>query len=299
MEQPAEVVVVGNAGVDTNVYVSGPLDLGHETEYPEVLDTLGQSGGYSARGFARLGRRTAYLGYVGDDALGRFLLEELAADGVDASRALIDPAGTSRSVNLMSPDGRRHGFYDGKSHLSLVSDLDAWRPALAGARLAHFGIPDWGRRLLGPAREAGAVVSVDLQDVRDLADPYRADFIAAADVLFLSGTQLADPRAAVAALGRPGRVVVCGLGAGGCLLGDDGGVRAFGPVDLEAPVTDTNGAGDSLAVGFLTAYVLEGRPLDEAVRRGQLAARWCCTLRGTSRGLITAPELDRLASLTP
>ncbi len=76
-------------------------------------------------------------------------------------------------------------------------------------------------------------------------------------------------------------------------------MRAFGPVDLEAPVVDTNGAGDSLAVGFLTAYVLEGRPLDEAVRRGQLAARWCCTLRGTSRGLITAPELDRLAGSAP
>ena len=74
----------------------------------------------------------------------------------------------------------------------------------------------------------------------------------------------------MAALGRPGRVVVCGLGARGCLAGADEGVRAFDPVDLEAPVVDTNGAGDSLAVGFLTAYVLEGRPLDEAVRRGQL-----------------------------
>ena len=208
MEQPAEVVVVGNAGVDTNAYLSGPLDLARETEYPEVLDTVGQSGGYSARGFARLGRRTAYLGYVGDDALGRFLLDELAADGVDVSHALVDPAGTGRSVNLMSPDGRRHGFYDGKSHLSLVPDLDAWRPALAGARLAHFGIPDWGRRLLGPAREAGAVVSVDLQDVRDLADPYRADFIAAADVLFLSGAQLADPQ------GRGGRPRPPGPGRG-------------------------------------------------------------------------------------
>ncbi len=142
MEHPAEVVVIGNAGVDTNAYLSGPLDLAQETEYPEVLDTVGQSGGYSARGFARLGRRTAYLGYVGDDALGRFLLAELAADGVDVSHALVDPAGTGRSVNLMSPDGRRHGFYDGKSHLSLVPDtgLLAARP---------------GRRAAGALRDPG------------------------------------------------------------------------------------------------------------------------------------------------
>ena len=34
MEQPAEVVVVGNAGVDTNVYLDGPLDLAQRDGVP-------------------------------------------------------------------------------------------------------------------------------------------------------------------------------------------------------------------------------------------------------------------------
>ena len=49
------------------------------------------------------------------------------------------------------------------------------------------------------------------------------------------------------------------------------------------------------AVDRLAALVLEGLPLPVAVRRGQLAARWCCTLRGTSRGLITATQLHELS----
>ena len=291
----AEVVVVGNAGVDTNVYLHAPADLTHETDYPDTFDTVGQSGGYSARAFARLGHATAFLGYVGDDALGRYLVDELGTDGVDLSCVEVDPGGTNRSINLMAPDGTRHSFFDGKSHMTLVPPVERWARAFDGARLAHFSIPNWGRLLLGPARAAGCVVSVDLQDVRDLSDPYRADFVDAADVLFLSGTHLHDREAAVRALHRPGRLVVMGLGAHGCLVGSDDGITAHLPVDLPFPVVDTNGAGDSLAAGFLSSHVLLGLDLATSVHRGQLAARWCCTLRGTSRGLLTREGLDALA----
>ena len=292
---PFEVVVVGNAGVDTNVYLDGPLDLGHETDYTENRDGVGQAGGYSARSFARLNYSTAFLGYVGDDPLGRFLFDEMAADGVDMTRVLIDPAGTSRSINLMSPDGQRHSFFDGKSHMTLEPDVEAWEPVLAEARLVHFSIPNWARRLLPAAQAAGAVVSVDLQDVGDIADPYRSEFIAAADVLFLSSVHLSDVRSALEVLHRPGRIIVCGMGARGCAVRCDDGFREHGPVGLSEPVVDTTGAGDALAAGMLSALVLDGRSIDEAVHRGQLAARWCCAHRD-SRALISRQELDALVN---
>jgi sugar/nucleoside kinase (ribokinase family) len=292
---PFEVVVVGNAGIDTNVYVGGPLELGHETDYTENLDGVGQSGGYSARGFARLGYRTAFLGYVGDDPMGRFLVDELSGDGVDMDHVLIDPAGTNRSVNLISPVGGRHSFFDGKSHMTVVPDVAAWRSVLADVRLVHFSIPNWARQLLPLARDAGAVVSVDLQDVADIDDPYRHDFVQAADVLFMSSSQLPDPRRALDALHRPGRIGVCGMGAQGCAVRSDEGYREYRSVCLPEPVVDTNGAGDSLAVGMLSSLVLDRSSLDEAIHRGQFAALWCCTQRG-SRRLITRDQLDSLAT---
>jgi sugar/nucleoside kinase (ribokinase family) len=294
---PYEVVVVGNAGIDTIVYLGGPLDVGHETSYTENLDRVGQSGGYSALSFARLGYRTAFLGYVGDDALGRFLIEEMLATGVDMDHVLIDPAGTNRSVNLVSSDGRRHSFFDGKSHMRLVPDLEAWTPVFDGARLAHFSIPNWARLVLPIARAAHAVVSVDLQDATGIDDPYRRDFIDAADLLFLSSAHVPNPRNMLDGLHRPGRLIVCGRGANGCAVRSDDGYREYGPVSLRDPVIDTNGAGDSLAVGFLSSHVLEGRPLDEAIHRGQVAARWCCAALG-SRRLITRGQLDALAGAT-
>jgi sugar/nucleoside kinase (ribokinase family) len=295
----AEVVVVGNVGIDTNVFLPGE-DINFEVEanFTENLDYVGQAGGFSSRGFARLGRDTAFIGYVGDDHAGRFVREELDGDGVDLTGLFVDPAGTSRSVNLMYRDGRRKNFYDGKSHLALRPDPQMCRRVLAGARLALFHLPDWARSLLPVARDLGIRVACDLQDVVDPADPYRRDFVEAADILFLSAANHHDPRPVLAELARPGRIVVCGMGAVGCAVWAEGAVTRHPPVDIGTPVLDTNGAGDGLAVGFLVSHVLEGRGITESVRRAQITARYTCGQRADSSQLITAGQLDSYAMPT-
>jgi sugar/nucleoside kinase (ribokinase family) len=299
---PPEVVVVGNVGIDTNVYLaSGGIDWSREANFTENLDGVGQAGGYAARGYARLGRRTAFIGHVGEDAAGRVVRETLQGEGIDLRGLAVDPAGTARSVNLMYPDSRRKNFYDGKGHAALKPDLELCRSVLTGARLAHVNLPDWARRLLPLAKELGLTLACDLQDMVEPGDAYRSDFIQAADILFFSSANHGDPSALMRAFlrDRPGRIVVAGTGARGCALGTQEGITFFPPEPLDLPVVDTNGAGDSLAVGFLTSHVLEGRPLAESIRRGQLAARHCCTLRGTSEGLITAERLEQLARAGP
>lgn len=292
---PPEVVVIGNAGVDTNVYLYGDdIDWRVEANFTENLDVVGQAGGYASRGYAALGRRTAFVGAVGDDAAGRMVREALEGEGVDVRGLFLDPRGTARSVNLMYRDGRRKNFYDGKGHMELEPELGLCRAVMAGARLAHINIPHWARRVLPLARELGLTIAVDLQDVVDPRDPYRRDFVEAADFLFCSGVNHPDPAPLAATLlgMSPARALVIGLGAEGAALATRSGVRRFPPAALDLPVVDTNGAGDALAVGFLVSHVLERRPLEEAVQRGQIAARLACSQRVPKR-LILAEELSR------
>ncbi len=298
MARDLDVVVVGNVGIDTNVYPLGDeIDWRVEANFTRNTDCVGQAGGFSSRGWAQLGRRTAFIGYVGDDFCGRFVREELAGDGIDLSALFVDPAGTSRSVNFMYRDGRRKNFYDGGSHMTLSPDPAICRAVLARARVAHVHLPSWARRLLPVARQLGLVVACDLQDVVSLPDAYRQDFIEAADVVFFSAVNHPDPVPLIEALraGRPDRLVVAGMGGRGCALGSSKGVRLFPPAELHLPVVDANGAGDALAVGCLDAWALQGLPPEEAVRRGQLAARFKCSIRSSSSTLITREELDRLA----
>jgi sugar/nucleoside kinase (ribokinase family) len=144
------------------------------------------------------------------------------------------------------------------------------------------------------ARAQGLTIACDLQDVVDPHDPYRRDFIDQADILFFSAANFEDPASLIRQFltGRPERIVVTGMGARGCALGTAEGVRFFPPVAMAAPVIDTNGAGDMLAVGFLSSYVLEGYSVEDALLRGQIAARHACTLKASSSGLISRRQLD-------
>jgi sugar/nucleoside kinase (ribokinase family) len=264
-----------------------------ESSFTENLDCVGQAGGYAARGYAQLGKKTTFIGYVGADHNGRFVRDEFARDGINTDAMFIDPAGTGRSVNLMRPDGTRNNLYDGKDHMELDPDVEQCRRVLSLARFAHFSIPNWARRLLAPAKELGLAIACDIQDVMSANDEYRSDFIQHADILFFSAVNQDDPTSMISEFirRRPEMIVVAGLGARGCALGTGDGVWFFPPVKMDSPVVDANGAGDSLAVGFLSGYLLDGYSLEDSILRGQIAARHTCTLRGSSSDLITAAEL--------
>ena len=63
-----DVVVVGNIGIDTNVYFAGDqIDFSVEANFTTNIDMMGQAGGYASRGYTRLGYQTAFIGYVGAD----------------------------------------------------------------------------------------------------------------------------------------------------------------------------------------------------------------------------------------
>ncbi len=297
-----DVVVIGNVGIDTNVYPYGntPLiDTNVESNFTENIDYVGQAGGYASLGYARLGQRTAFIGYVGDDFSGRFIRETLTQDGIDITALFIDPMGTSRSINFMDQDGRRKNFYDGKGHMHLRPDEVICTSVLSRTTLAHFNIPNWARDLLPIAKDLGVTIACDIQDVVTPDDDYRRDFIAYADILFFSAVNYNDPRPLMQAFlaVNPDLILISGMGDRGCALGTKTGVAYFPPVPMDAPVIDTNGAGDSLAVGFLSSYLLDDDTLRDAVLRGQIAARYMCaqkptpTQNGASVDFITPEKL--------
>lgn len=305
--RPADVdaLVVGAVGVDTVVYP--PADWswarGGEGTLAEVRDVVAHGGGYAARGYAALGYRTAFLGHVGHDSQGRRVRRTLSGDGVLLD-GLVTSGSTAHSVNIMDAGGARRNFYDPRLVDVEPPDEVTTVALLERSRIAHVNIPDWARRVLAPARERGVPLVVDVQDASGLDDGYRADFVRAADLLFVSADQLDDPEGYARGAMQMGhaRAVVVGMGARGCrvvprdepsrtypalaALPDDGSGHA------SRPVLDTNGAGDSLAVGVASALLLDGQSLDAAVRRGLLCARWCCTLRGTSDGLATRAQVE-------
>ena len=63
-------------------------------------------------------------------------------------------------------------------------------------------------------------------------------------------------------------------------------------VDFPRVMVDTNGAGDGLAVGFLSAYYFDKLSLKDAITQAQIVARYTCSLRASTSNLISRKELD-------
>ena len=289
-----DAVVVGAVGIDTNIYLHGEdIDFSVEANFSENIDYVGQAGGYCSRGFAQLGKKTGFIDYIGDDGFGRIIRETLEGDGIK-TEFFIDPKGTKRSVNFMYRDGRRKNFYDGKGSMDVNPDLEVCRKMFAETGLIHVNIVNWARYILPLAKEMGLLISTDIQDVVDLDDDYRKDFIENADILFFSSVNFPDIVSVIERFlaAKPERIVISGMGAKGCAVGTKDGVKLFPAVDMEEPVIDTNGAGDGLAVGFLSSYVLDGFSLEDSILRAQIVARHTCGQKASSANLISRAKLD-------
>ena len=120
---------------------------------------------------ARLGRRTTFVGKVGDDLFGRMLKGSIAETGIDAGALVLDPAAhTTLAFVQNAPDGdRTFSFYRDPGADELLTPEELPESALRSAGIFHFGSLSLTRepsraatrRAVALAAEGGAVVSFD------------------------------------------------------------------------------------------------------------------------------------------
>ncbi|MFC7247268.1 PfkB family carbohydrate kinase [Catellatospora aurea] len=281
---PFDVLVLGGAGVDTIVEVPQlPLPYADSYMVPAITTRAGQTGDFLALGLAALGLRTHHVDVLGDDPEGALVRALHARAGI-ALTELPSSTGTKRAVNLVGPDGRRLSLYDisrGGEHDRFPEPLLA--ELAAGCRHVHVCITHPGSFALAQLAALDVTVSTDLHNW-DGENPYHEQFAAAADVVFVSATALADPAAAlrrVLALGRARIAVATDGDRGGHLLTrDDEAVRRFAAVRPPRPVVDSNGAGDAFAAGFLYGLT-QGLPPDVCARYGAITGAHACTVAAT------------------
>lgn len=87
MSNSIDVITIGRAGVDLyGSQIGGRLeDMGSFEKY------IGGSPTNIACGASRLGLKTALISRVGDEHMGRFILEQLAREGVSTQGVITDP----------------------------------------------------------------------------------------------------------------------------------------------------------------------------------------------------------------
>ena len=283
-------LVIGGTGIDTVVPVADLPMLGADSARPRgpIEDHVSHTGTCVALGLRALGESVQVIDTVGDDEPGRRVVAAFRGWGIPL-RVAPAPGGTRRAVNLMSPDGRRLSLYDGRDVPGYRLPAEFHDPLPAGIRHVHVTIMDWARHLLAPLRAAGVTISTDLHDW-DGTNPHHRNFALGADVVFVSGVQLADGTAErILADGTASRVLVT-HGADGADLITRAGRTHRDAADPGAPIVDTNGAGDAFAAAFLAGWTA-GNSDGECLVDATIAGAYACTRTVGADSFISRAEL--------
>jgi sugar/nucleoside kinase (ribokinase family) len=300
-----DVVALGNAIMDVIAQVDDDFLVRHDIPKartnlitPERCDylynalpasrveTSGGSAGNTVAGLRSFGACAAFLGKVGDDALGEAYVADMKKIGADFyGTPLKGGVSTARSMIAVTPDGERSmNTYLGASTEFAAHDVDA-RAVASGAWLYLEGYlfdkPAAKTAFVHAsevAQSSGRKVAVTMSDVFCI-DRHRPSFVhlirTHCDLVFANEAELlalyetSDFDAAVTQIRNDSEIAAITRSEKGCVI-VSGSESWIAPV-TPAPVVDATGAGDQFAAGVLYG-VTHGLPLMDAARLGNLAA---------------------------
>jgi ribokinase len=285
------ILVSGLINIETTLTVEGfPLPYFPVT-YPFFGINSSVSGvGYNlARALTTLGNRVNFLSLVGRDLAGEQVRGTLQRAAIADGYVLPQVEQTAQSVILYEPSGRRQIHVDLKDIQEQVYPPDRFDEAAAGCDLLALCNINFSRPLLARAKALGRPVACDVHALSRLEDDYNSDFMAAADILFMSHEALALPPEDFArqVLERyPAQILVIGLGGEGALLAvrPDGYLGRFPAVRTRA-VVNTIGAGDALFSAFLHCYAAGADPY-LALRKAIVFASYKIGATSASEGFL-------------
>ncbi len=270
----------------------------------------------------RLGEEASFIGSVGKDLFGDFILRALEAEGVVTSgvRRCEPPTRTSLAFVEIDEEGdRSFTFYRSDPAADeLLGPEDVSEKLLSGISFVNFGsiplIKDPSRSAIHEAaklaRDLNVPVAFDVnfrehlwpsvEEARETVDPLLGDSY----IVKLSDDELppllgAEDAQEVAKklLERGVSLVLVSLGPKGAFYATrefTGSVPAF-----EVDAVDPTGAGDAFLAAALVHLSespegsLSEEQVREAVRRGAAAGAIACTAYGAMQPLPTKDELER------
>ena len=282
--------------------------FGQVERFVDSIDlVIGSSAAIFACGAARLGLRTAFVGVVGDDPMGRFMLDALRTRGVDVASCRVDhDVPTGASVILTS--GSDRAILTAPGTMPLLRDEDVPEALVARARHVHVGSvfqldalrPRLASRLAA-AHRAGLTTSADCNwDPRDTWDGGVLEILGETDVFLpnageatrIAGTR--DVEAAARTLVAAGpRVVAVKCGREGAIAVERDGTLTRLP-SLAVDAVDTTGAGDSFDAGFIAGF-LAGLPVRDCLALGVAAGALSTLGIGGTASQPTLPEAEAAA----
>jgi len=300
-----DVLCVGHAAYDLTFAIPhhpAPDEKAFATDF------AGCGGGPAANAavtVAKLGGRSAFAGYLGQDIYGDLHLAEFHEANVDTSLVVRGTNPTPLSTIWTKPDGNRSlvnyrvdsanetsEVGDNKTSLKTSEVLVRIQPKVV---LFDGWEPDVSLPLVKLATEQGIPTVLDAGSVHRGTEllASKVDYLVASEKFGRNYTGAADAETAVSHLSKIAGTAVITLGSNGLVWQSGSEIGSLPAYPVQA--VDTTGAGDTFHGAF--AYALaQAMPWLDSLRYASAAAALCCTKHGARLGIPTANEVAKLQS---
>jgi ribokinase len=295
----SRIFVSGLVNLEVTLRVDGFPILYSPVRYPfhGVLSSVSGVGFNVAKALSTLGDEVHFASMVGADFAGEFAKAALKRAGISPEYVVGNMEQTPHSVILFDKEGRRQINVDLKDIQERVYPHDLLERASDGCSLFALCNINFSRPLLPRAKKTGRFVATDVHAISSLDDDYNRDFMAAADILFMSDELLPCPpedwaRNVVNRFGS--EIVVVGLGTAGALLSvkRDNFLERV-PAHPAPKTTNTIGAGDALFSAFVHFYARSPDPY-AAIQKATIFAAHKIGATGAADGFLTEDEVNNI-----
>lgn len=297
----SRILISGLINIETTVRVDGfpvtyvPLRY----IFGGVRSTVSGVGYNIAKALTTLGNEVRFMSLIGEDTPSLLVRAALEQDHIPADFVLSRLKATSQSVIMYDEDGRRAIHVDLKDVQETVYPVESFEQAVQNSDLAVLCNVNFSRPFLKRVQQMGLPIATDVHTISDLDDDYNSDYMAAANLLFMSNEQLpcAPEEWAHRLYDRYGTgIIVIGLGAEGALLAvhDDNFMERI-PARALRQIVNTIGAGDALFSSFVHVYTQTRDPY-AAIQKAVLFAGYKIGATGAAEGFLTADRLEKFWS---
>ncbi len=281
-------------------------EIPHFPRPDEKVDAITEKyflGGVTANflvAIARLGGRCGFIGAVGDDLYGDFLIKDFKNENVDVS-FVIKKLGKKTPINfIFIAKGEKTIIQSPHMYTTKleISDLD--ESYIAEAKLLHTTIihPELTKKAIEIAKKHDVKVSIDLEpQIAQRGWKVLKQIILEADILILNKeganliTKCNTPKKAAESLIKKGiPIVVITLGSEGALVATKELQKRI-PCFKVDNIIDTTGAGDTFNGALSVAYWIKKINLEKSIIYANAAAALKIQKLGARTGMPSESEL--------
>ncbi len=298
-----DVLVVGELNVDIILNKINKMpQLGQEQRADEMTLTMGSSTAIFSANISKLGSSVSFLGKVGNDPYGTYMIDALKSFNVSTDSVIIDlNLKTGATIIYILEKDRMNVTYPGA--MEHLTQDDVSDEALRSARHLHTstiffqpGLKKGISELFKRAKKHGLTTSMDTQwdpeekwDLNLEALLPHLDFFLPNEAELLNLTAAGDVMEALDKLSHHKTCIVVKRGEKGAIMQYQNKIYSANAMHVPTLV-DSVGAGDSFNAGFIHAF-LQGKDFESCLEEGIRTAGVSTTKAGGVNAIISYKQV--------